>query len=152
MDNQAESSGRLTELSENVCRELLRTKNFGRLGFVETGDRAAIVPINYRFDGNGISFRTDPGTKLDSVPLTWVALEIDEVAADGSWGWSVVARGWAFDISTLLWNPCPRGSATVICRFTCLKYPVEHLGFRQTLAIARKLIQRILVCAMIRFP
>lgn len=85
-------------LSEKECLTLLAARHFGRLGFVSDG-WLVILPVNYVFEDPSIVVRTGPGAKLEDTPLAMVAFEIDEADPAGSWGWSVLAQGPAFDIS-----------------------------------------------------
>lgn len=89
------------ELPDAECRDLLGTHSFGRLAFIADGG-PVVVPVNYGFDGRSIVIRTAAGTKLEQAPMTAAAFEIDGAAPDGSWGWSVLARGVAFDITDTL--------------------------------------------------
>lgn len=88
-------------LSEAKCVELLAKQSFGRLAFW-SDDFPLILPVNYVFDEPAIVVRTGPGIKLEQTPLAGVAFEIDEADPLGQWGWSVVAQGVAFDITTSL--------------------------------------------------
>ncbi len=90
--------GELHVLSESECTALLAGHHFGRLGFVSDG-WPVILPVNYVFDDPSIVVRTGPGTKLEDTPLAMVAFEVDGADPAGSWGWSVLAQGPAFDIS-----------------------------------------------------
>ena len=85
-------------LTTEQCLELLQRHHFGRLGFVSEGS-PVILPVNYVFEEPSIVIRTGAGAKLDDTPLTMVAFEIDEADPAGAWGWSVVVKGPAFDIS-----------------------------------------------------
>lgn len=89
----------LVVLSEQECLALLRTHSLGRLGFVGEEGWPVILPVNYAFDEPSIVVRTGAGTKLDDIPLTMVAFEVDAADPDGAWGWSVLAQGPAFDIT-----------------------------------------------------
>lgn len=89
----------LVVLGEAECLELLATHSFGRLGFVSKDGWPVILPVNYAFDEPSIVVRTGPGTKLDEIPLTMVAFEVDAADPAGAWGWSVLAQGPAFDIT-----------------------------------------------------
>jgi uncharacterized protein len=91
----------LEQLSEAECRALLGAHSFGRLAFVADGG-PVVLPVNYGFDGRSIVIRTGPGTKLEQAPMTAAAFEIDGAAPDGSWGWSVLARGVALDLTETL--------------------------------------------------
>ena len=96
-----DESQAVEELSEDECRRLLASHTFGRLAFV-SGGGPVVLPVNYGFDGRAIVIRTAAGTKLEDAPMAAAAFEIDDAASDGRWGWSVLARGVAFDISDTL--------------------------------------------------
>lgn len=88
----------LQRLTTQECIELLSQHHFGRVAFASEG-LPFILPVNYVFEEPTIVVRTASGTKLDDMPLAIVAFEIDDADREGRWGWSVVARGPAFDIS-----------------------------------------------------
>jgi nitroimidazol reductase NimA-like FMN-containing flavoprotein (pyridoxamine 5'-phosphate oxidase superfamily) len=88
----------LETLSVAECLELLGRHHFGRLAFAAHG-LPAIVPVNYVFEEPSIIVRSDPGEKLSESHLTIVAFEIDGISDDHRSGWSVMARGPAFDIT-----------------------------------------------------
>ena len=92
------TSAEMHTLSTEECLALLEGNHFGRLGFVSEG-APVILPVNYVFEEPSIVIRTGSGAKLDDTPLTMVAFEIDEADPAGSWGWSVMVQGPAFDIS-----------------------------------------------------
>ena len=94
--------GRLTVLSEAECRTLLARHSLGRLGFASEEGWPVILPVNYVFDEPSIVVRTGAGTKLSDIPLTIVAFEVDAADPAGTWGWSVLAQGPAFDITDSL--------------------------------------------------
>lgn len=99
-ESAMKTSEAMVELTEDDCQYLLAGQRFGRLAFVE-GARTSIVLVNYRFDEpNVLIIRTSDGTRLRRGPLTNVAFEIDGADVTGEWGWSVVARGTAFEVST----------------------------------------------------
>jgi uncharacterized protein len=89
----------IEELSEHQCRELLASKNLGRIAF-SMGDQPEIFPINYTADGLVVVFRTASGTKLNSAVMTRVAFEVDDWDAEGQVGWSVVVKGVAEEVTT----------------------------------------------------
>ena len=62
--------------------------------------RTEIFPVNYGIEGAVIVFRTSPGTKLEAVPKTAVAFEVDSWDRESGIGWSVVARGPAEEVTT----------------------------------------------------
>ena len=58
-----------------------------------------IAPVNYVVDGNSVIFRTrSDGTLARACADAVIAFEIDDLSADGSFGWSVNVVG----IATLL--------------------------------------------------
>jgi len=87
-----------TVLSESECLALLDSRDLGRVAF-GSEDAVEIFPVNYGLDGSTICFRTSPGTKLDAVPQTVVAFEVDSWDAETGVGWSVVAKGRAEEIT-----------------------------------------------------
>jgi nitroimidazol reductase NimA-like FMN-containing flavoprotein (pyridoxamine 5'-phosphate oxidase superfamily) len=91
----------LQTMSEDECRSALVNHAFGRLAVV-MDDGPVIFAVNYAYVENAIVIRTGTGSKLASAPLTKVAFEIDYVHPSHVSGWSVVARGPAFDISTAI--------------------------------------------------
>jgi len=84
----------LQALEVPECLELLATEEVGRLGVV-AGGRPEIFPVNYVLDGNGILFRTAPGTKLDAAAGGAVVFEVDHLDRSTRTGWSVVVHGRA---------------------------------------------------------
>jgi nitroimidazol reductase NimA-like FMN-containing flavoprotein (pyridoxamine 5'-phosphate oxidase superfamily) len=88
-------------MTETQCREALSGHSYGRLAFA-LEDGPTILPVNYAYVEGAIVIRTASGSKLASVPMTTVAFEVDEIAPDHMSGWSVLARGHAFDITTAI--------------------------------------------------
>lgn len=85
-------------LTKEQCFSLLTTVAIGRVG-VSIDALPAIVPVNFAVLDDWILFRTVAGTKLDAAMRRSVAaFEADDHAADGSWGWSVLVRGYAHDL------------------------------------------------------
>jgi nitroimidazol reductase NimA-like FMN-containing flavoprotein (pyridoxamine 5'-phosphate oxidase superfamily) len=56
-------------------------------------DEPLILPVNYTWDGGGVLFRTDPGTKLSACRDRSVAFEIDGLDPANRRGWSVIVKG-----------------------------------------------------------
>lgn len=84
----------LRGLTHEECLDLLRSACIGRVSVTHRA-LPAIVPVNYAFD-HGIVFRTRSGGMLDGACRgSVVAFEIDELAADGASGWSVLVVGVA---------------------------------------------------------
>jgi nitroimidazol reductase NimA-like FMN-containing flavoprotein (pyridoxamine 5'-phosphate oxidase superfamily) len=96
---ESDRSDRIEELSEHECRELLASKDLGRIAF-SIGEQPEIFPINYAADGSVVVFRTGVGTKLQNAVLTRVAFEVDDWDPDGRVGWSVVLKGIAQEVTT----------------------------------------------------
>lgn len=87
------------ELSRPECLSLLATVPVGRVG-VSIGALPAILPVNFVMSGERLIFRTVPGTKLDAATArTVVAFQADSFDEHGSWGWSVLVRGTASEVT-----------------------------------------------------
>jgi uncharacterized protein len=85
-------------LSRDQCLKLLPTVAIGRVG-VTIDSLPVILPVNFMLLEDSIVFRTVPGTKLDAaITRAMAAFEADDNAPDGSWGWSVLVRGYAHDM------------------------------------------------------
>ena len=95
----AEPTLKVMDLEE--CRGLLSAGRFGRLGVVVDG-QPLILPVNYRFQGNTLVFRTNRRTKLAAGDFSRVAFEVDGVDPDGRSGWSVLVQGRAYEITDSL--------------------------------------------------
>jgi nitroimidazol reductase NimA-like FMN-containing flavoprotein (pyridoxamine 5'-phosphate oxidase superfamily) len=91
-------TGRVETLPDEECRALLASHKIGRVSI--TWDALPVIaPVNYVLDGNTIVFRTRrDGMLAQACNDAVIAFEIDELAADGSGGWSVNVVG----IATLL--------------------------------------------------
>jgi uncharacterized protein len=88
-------------LETNVCWELLRSSEVGRLA-VSITDHPDIFPINYVVDRGTVVFRTAEGTKLAASVLgRAVAFEIDGYDKDRGEAWSVVIKGRATEIERM---------------------------------------------------
>lgn len=78
---------------------LLGSAVLGRVA-VSTAALPTILPVNFRFDGRQILFRTGRRTKLDAATRNAVvAFEVDDVEPIGQAGWSVVVTGAARELS-----------------------------------------------------
>ena len=87
------------EMAADECRALLASHRFGRVAFAH-GFVPLILPVNYVYEHPFVVVRTGEGAKLDDMPLSVVAFEIDGAEMNGAWGWSVVVEGPALDITT----------------------------------------------------
>jgi uncharacterized protein len=89
----------LEVLERDECLRLLGTAMLGRIG-VSSGALPTVLPVNFRFDGRRILFRTGVGTKLDAATQNAVvAFEVDEIDPLAHTGWSVVVRGVARELT-----------------------------------------------------
>ena len=89
----------ITELDSTQCFAHLSASRLGRIAFI-SADEPVILPVNFVFHEGMIVFRTDPGEKLNDVPMRRVAFETD--GTDGQGAWSVVVRGHAREVTTAL--------------------------------------------------
>jgi uncharacterized protein len=87
------------EISRAECLELLREARVGRLG-ISIDALPAVLPVNYlllsdavviRMVGDSALFRASSGAV--------VAFEVDDYDSIGSFGWSVLVRGIAAEIT-----------------------------------------------------
>ena len=82
-------------LSYGDCLDLLRATSVGRVA-VTSHALPLVLPVNFALDGHRIVFRTDAsGTLARACEDAVVAFEIDDIAADGRSGWSVLVVGVA---------------------------------------------------------
>ena len=89
----------LEVLAPDECLRLLATATLGRIG-VTSGALPTVLPINFRFDGSRLLFRTGVGTKLDAATHNAVvAFEVDEIDPLAHTGWSVVVQGVARELT-----------------------------------------------------
>jgi uncharacterized protein len=87
--------GRLTELAQDECLELLTTRQVGRLAFTDE-EGVVVVPVNYVVHQDMVLFRTSPHTSLGRhAESAAVAFEVDEIDDFTQSGWSVLVRGHA---------------------------------------------------------
>ena len=88
-------TGRLEALTEDECRWLLACTKVGRVS-VTYDALPVIATVNYVLDSNTIVFRTrSDGMLARACKDAVIAFEIDELAGDGSGGWSVNIVGIA---------------------------------------------------------
>lgn len=87
--------GHFTRLSSDECRQLVRARGVGRVGW-SSGVGLQILPVTYRVSGDLIAFRTRPDTIMGefAAPVD-VIFEIDDIDEDTATGWSVQVRGRA---------------------------------------------------------
>ncbi|QIX26728.1 pyridoxamine 5'-phosphate oxidase family protein [Nocardioides sp. JQ2195] len=85
--------GRLLELTQHECLELLGGSRVGRVAY-STRTGPVVVPVNYHLDGTDVLLRTAPTTELaHHLGSSELALQVDEFDAFNESGWSVLVRG-----------------------------------------------------------
>ena len=85
----------IRDLDPAECEALLARHHVGRIAF-SFKDRVDIQPIGYVYEGEWLSCRTEPGTKLETLHHSpWVAFEVDESRGVFDWE-SVVIRGTVY--------------------------------------------------------
>ena len=91
----SDTSGRVEELPEAECGDLLAARSVGRIAF-NGPDGPMILPVNYTHDAGDIVFRTAPYNILaTSLRHAVVAFEVDDMDDYLHCGWSVVVQGHA---------------------------------------------------------
>lgn len=91
-----QTEGRLENLTESECMDLLARHHLGRLAVVAE-DRPLIFPVNYALGDRVVAIRTADGTKLAAARNAHVAFEID--GQDAGLCWSVLVQGVAYEIT-----------------------------------------------------
>ena len=85
--------GRLLELDETECWELLRSREVGRMAYDDQLG-PMVVPITFVVDDRSVLFRIAPYSELARyLPGTRAAVEVDDIDYFTRSGWSVVLRG-----------------------------------------------------------
>jgi hypothetical protein len=99
MGESGRSDSVMEVLTEHQCRELLASRDLGRIAF-SISEQPEIFPINYAADGSVVVFRTASSSKLPKAVMSRVAFEVDDWDPDGGVGWSVVLKGVAEEVTT----------------------------------------------------
>jgi nitroimidazol reductase NimA-like FMN-containing flavoprotein (pyridoxamine 5'-phosphate oxidase superfamily) len=92
-----EDRGKLSEIDRDECFQLLAGHPVGRVAMAVEGDGPLVVPVNFSLDGEAIVFRSDPGMKIRLLRQGPVSFQVDEVDWYHRTGWSVLARGVAYE-------------------------------------------------------
>ncbi|CCH34538.1 pyridoxamine 5'-phosphate oxidase family protein [Actinosynnema sp. NPDC047251] len=87
----------LQVLSREECLRLLGTMAVGRLVYTDQA-LPVVHPVVYVVDGESVVLRVPEGSSTLVARDTIVAFQIDEVAADLSRGWSVMAVGHVSEV------------------------------------------------------
>jgi uncharacterized protein len=111
-------AGRVVELDEDECWELLGTRPVGRVGF-DDGAGPAVLPVNHSAVERRIRFRVSPhGSFARALDGQVVAFEVDEIDEFRRAGWSVLVRGRArLDPTSAAWaepTPWPEGIRSLV--------------------------------------
>jgi nitroimidazol reductase NimA-like FMN-containing flavoprotein (pyridoxamine 5'-phosphate oxidase superfamily) len=93
--------GELDVIFRDECLDLLRSREYGRLGVV-SGEQPLVLPINYALDGDQIVFRTGGGGSTFGALVRGAraALEIDEIDPATHAGWSVLVTGRVTEVAS----------------------------------------------------
>jgi uncharacterized protein len=83
---------KIESLSADECRELLETRDVGRLAVV-VGGYPEVFPVNYAVVRDRVVIRTDPGLKLRHARFERVCFQVDELDMARRTGWSVLVKG-----------------------------------------------------------
>jgi nitroimidazol reductase NimA-like FMN-containing flavoprotein (pyridoxamine 5'-phosphate oxidase superfamily) len=83
---------KIVSLSGDECRELLVTKDVGRLAVV-VGGYPEVFPVNYAVVRDRVVVRTDAGVKLRHARFERVCFQVDELDTAQRTGWSVLVKG-----------------------------------------------------------
>jgi nitroimidazol reductase NimA-like FMN-containing flavoprotein (pyridoxamine 5'-phosphate oxidase superfamily) len=102
MERQIQEVARVVtidDLVEEVCWHLLAGSRVGRIGFV-ADEQPWILPVNFVMRGRAVVFRTSEGSMLHGLgDGATVAVEVDHVDHAARTGWSVLARGRAWEVN-----------------------------------------------------
>jgi nitroimidazol reductase NimA-like FMN-containing flavoprotein (pyridoxamine 5'-phosphate oxidase superfamily) len=89
----------LEVLEEEECRYRLSSNGVGRVGFCSQ-EGPVVLPVNYVFDGESVYFFTGEGAKLQAArESARMCLQLDGVDAIYHQGWSVLALGFARELT-----------------------------------------------------
>ena len=87
------SNGRIIELDEPTCRQLLGSHHIGRIAF-NAESSPDVLPVNYVLHEDSIVFRTGAGAKQVAAARRQDAtFQVDDSDADRHSGWSIMVRG-----------------------------------------------------------
>ena len=93
MSRKKTEKNRLTELDETTCRQLLASRDMGRVA-VNAKPSPEVLPVTYAVRDGDVYFQTAGGVKWDAVQRGLAAtFEVDGINPDRRSAWSVVVRG-----------------------------------------------------------
>ncbi|HWI42391.1 MAG TPA: pyridoxamine 5'-phosphate oxidase family protein [Nocardioides sp.] len=85
--------GRLVEIGEPECWDLLSTRPVGRIAW-RGSEGVSVFPVNFAVEGHAVVLRTSPYSLIarDCVDRE-VAFQVDQIDEDDHTGWTVLLRG-----------------------------------------------------------
>jgi hypothetical protein len=85
--------GHLREIDEAECWELVRSREVGRVAYVDARG-PMVIPITFAVDDGSVLFRVAPYSEVARhLPGARSAIEVDDIDYFTRTGWSVVLRG-----------------------------------------------------------
>ena len=85
----------LRDIPRDECFELLKSRQVGRVGFVDP-DGPVVLPVNYVIHDESVLIATSPANSLSRHAVGRpVAFEVDEIDEFNESGWSLLVRGQA---------------------------------------------------------
>ena len=117
--------GRLLELSDAECWQLLRSASVGRVAYNDQA-RPVVLPVNYAVDARSVVIRTSAsGGLARHLPLAVVAFQADETDDFTRSGWSVLLREFVEKVGAAgprdpdaQPEPWPAGELSLLLRVT----------------------------------
>lgn len=117
--------GRLLDIAETECWELLGAKTVGRVAWCEPGG-PVVLPINYVVREGALWMRTKAHSEMAAhANHGEIAVQIDEADDFTHSGWSVLVRGHAelvaYGLGPTVWAdpaPWPEGARPLLVRLT----------------------------------
>jgi len=94
-DSNEKVRGRLVDLSDDECWQLLSSGVLGRIAWNRAG-HPFVIPVNFTVDGTTIHVHSSAySTLVREVDDSLVAFQVDDIDAATRSGWTVVAQGRA---------------------------------------------------------
>ncbi len=90
----------LRDLTEAECRGLIAAGGIGRFLFVQAGRGPVAIPVNFKFDGTDVLFRTSNDSEIaEGIHQQPVSFDVDHLDDALGEGWSVLLTGTAREIT-----------------------------------------------------
>ena len=123
----------LRDIPRDECIELLKSRQVGRVGFVDA-EGPVVLPVNYVIHDESVLIATSPTNSLSRHAVGRpVAFEVDEIDEFNESGWSVLVRGQASVVTGELPdreqqpNPWVDGDRTLVIRIAPLQVSGRYL-------------------------